>query len=407
MKRFALFFAVFLAAVAAPAQTVPELFQKAKAQVKGEAWKDALATLRRGRGRGRQAGQRGLPQAARGAARVLPRASARPTSTGRGGAAPTSQMFLRGDAQRHDGPRRCTRRRPSRPSRPARKPPRSRLPRRPGPAGRPRSSTPTRSSSRRPTSASRRARPGATARCVWLMTPDEKKTWSQLSSDGERAEFVEKFWAARNPNGEGGENTFKTGFERRVAFADAKFVQDERKRGSMTDRGMVFVLLGPPTYGGRKPIRTGDDSSEAAGMSSTPSAGADARWPGPGAVGAGLGTDQAVVGPGRLDQRPVHGPGHQAAGSRQTTTRKSGTTVRNCCRRAFATMQVDVTFITRKGYGVNVLKRDSMTLTTLDAAKRKAGCSVESALAVFAGGVCSGGRRRRSRQNRSRSSSGS
>jgi hypothetical protein len=32
---------------------------------------------------------------------------------------------------------------------------------------------------------------------------------------------------------------------------------------------------------------------------------------------------------------------------------------------------VDVTFITKKGYGVNVMNRDSMTLTTLDAAKRK------------------------------------
>jgi GWxTD domain-containing protein len=53
------------------------------------------------------------------------------------------------------------------------------------------------------------------------MTADEKRTWAQLANDGERAEFVEKFWAARNPNGEGGENTFKTGFERRVAFADA------------------------------------------------------------------------------------------------------------------------------------------------------------------------------------------
>ena len=58
---------------------------------------------------------------------------------------------------------------------------------------------------------------------------------------------------------------FKTGFDRRVAFADANFVQAEGTRGSMTDRGMVFVLLGPPTYVGRKPIRTGDDSSEAAG----------------------------------------------------------------------------------------------------------------------------------------------
>ena len=46
MRRFALFFAVFLTAMASAAQTVPELFQKGKAQVKGEAWKDALATFK-------------------------------------------------------------------------------------------------------------------------------------------------------------------------------------------------------------------------------------------------------------------------------------------------------------------------------------------------------------------------
>src|SRR5215470_19726292 len=33
--------------------------------------------------------------------------------------------------------------------------------------------------------------------------------------------------------------------------------------------------------------------------------------------------------------------------------------------------QVDVVFINRKGYGVNVLQRDSPTLTTLEAAKKK------------------------------------
>ena len=35
----------FLLAVSLPAQTLPELFQKAKAQVKSESWQEALATL--------------------------------------------------------------------------------------------------------------------------------------------------------------------------------------------------------------------------------------------------------------------------------------------------------------------------------------------------------------------------
>ena len=34
--------------------------------------------------------------------------------------------------------------------------------------------------------------------------------------------------------------------------------------------------------------------------------------------------------------------------------------------------QVDVEFITRKGYGVNIMQRDHATLATLDAAKASA-----------------------------------
>src|SRR5262249_46481179 len=75
----------------------------------------------------------------------------------------------------------------------------------------------------------------------WIMTTDEKKSWAALTSGSERAEFVDRFWEARNPNPGSPDNVFKTTFERRVAFADSRFVQDEKKRGSLTDRGMVFV----------------------------------------------------------------------------------------------------------------------------------------------------------------------
>ena len=46
MKRIGAVFAAFLLfSAASPAQTLPELFQKAKAQVKGESWAEALKTL--------------------------------------------------------------------------------------------------------------------------------------------------------------------------------------------------------------------------------------------------------------------------------------------------------------------------------------------------------------------------
>ena len=102
---------------------------------------------------------------------------------------------------------------------------------------------------------------------VWLMSDSEKAAWSQAATD-ERARGVRRQVLA----GAGSEDdhSFRPTFEKRVAFADANFTQKDKseKRGSMTDRGMVFVLLGPPTYGGRKRIGSGDDKAQNAGMSS-------------------------------------------------------------------------------------------------------------------------------------------
>ena len=85
------------------------------------------------------------------------------------------------------------------------------------------------------------------------MTPQETAAWGALTSEAERAEFVEKFWEARNPKPGSEDNPARTELDRRIAFADAYLQLDDKKRGSLTDPGMVFVLLGPPSRTGRKP----------------------------------------------------------------------------------------------------------------------------------------------------------
>ena len=45
MKRLLIVMAIAIAASPVPAQSLPELFQKLKAQVKGESWQDALKTM--------------------------------------------------------------------------------------------------------------------------------------------------------------------------------------------------------------------------------------------------------------------------------------------------------------------------------------------------------------------------
>ncbi len=116
----------------------------------------------------------------------------------------------------------------------------------------------------------------------WIMTSEEKKAWSALADPNARVEFVEEFWAARSTLRGADGRTYREEFERRVAFADVHLVQDPEQRGSVTDRGMVFVLLGPPTWASRRPLRTGDDRNDHAGMSAVGSAGRQDRGEGDG-----------------------------------------------------------------------------------------------------------------------------
>ena len=100
----------------------------------------------------------------------------------------------------------------------------------------------------------------------FLLTAEQKMDYERLSDPASRSEYITEFWKGRDPKSETPENEARIEFERRVAFADSRFSQDET-RGSLTDRGMVFVLLGPPTWAGRKPINTGDDVNDPKGMS--------------------------------------------------------------------------------------------------------------------------------------------
>ncbi|HMF08969.1 MAG TPA: GWxTD domain-containing protein [Thermoanaerobaculia bacterium] len=198
----------------------------------------------------------------------------------------------------------------------------------------------------------------------WIMTSAEKRDWAALSSASERAEFVQKFWASRNPHPGSADNAFETTFNRRVAFADAYFPQDEKQRGSMTDRGMVFIILGPPTYVGRRPLRTGEDASEAEGMSTVGSQDASNAQAALGAGGAKpTSAKRATV----SDQ--FVGPGTKAIAS-ETNWREVWHYRKELLPKSVPYLQVDLDFITRRGYGTNVLQRDPTTMTTLEKARQ-------------------------------------
>jgi GWxTD domain-containing protein len=196
----------------------------------------------------------------------------------------------------------------------------------------------------------------------WIMSDAERKAWSALGPGGDRIDFVEKFWAAR-PAG------FRPEFERRVAFADENLAEDPEQPGSLTDRGMVFILMGPPTFAGRKPLRTGDDASDSAGMSTVGSH--DEETAIRGMVNSR--PNQKAPG-GKISQTSAqyNGPGKKAIDS-------SGNKLeiwhyrRELLPKAVPYQQVDFEFVTRQGYGANTLQRDAQPVATLGAAKEATG----------------------------------
>jgi GWxTD domain-containing protein len=172
-----------------------------------------------------------------------------------------------------------------------------------------------------------------------------------------RAEYIAQFWKAHDVKAETSANETREEFERRVAFADVHFAQDE-KRGSLTDRGMVFVLLGPPTWVGRRPFVAGEDWNDPKGM----------------ALYSELDLTNAL----KADSSP--------AGSAMTFDKMTapGTKLpdsdsnyheiwhyrRELLPATISFQQMDFDFITRKGYGHNVLQREGQGLATLEMARQ-------------------------------------
>jgi GWxTD domain-containing protein len=79
----------------------------------------------------------------------------------------------------------------------------------------------------------------------WLMTKDEARAWSQVKDDKAASEFIDLFWARRDPTPNTEANQYKDEFEARVRSAD-RYYGTKGKRGSLTDMGRVFIMLGPP-----------------------------------------------------------------------------------------------------------------------------------------------------------------
>ena len=189
-----------------------------------------------------------------------------------------------------------------------------------------------------------------------LLSPRERADFARLSSAVERSEFVTTFWKSRDPKPETERNEYREEFEKRAAFADSHFVQDE-VRGSLTDRGMAFILLGPPTYNGRKPLQTGDDVADASGLSRFSRSEVRAA-----SQTGGSNADRQA----RIEQ--VTGPGSKVLDAAANWI-EVWHYLRENLPREIPYPEVVFEFVTKQGYGKNILQRDGKSLSALERAR--------------------------------------
>jgi len=79
----------------------------------------------------------------------------------------------------------------------------------------------------------------------YIINDTEKEIFINLPSEIDRGKFIENFWRKRDPNPSTEKNEFKLEYYRRIALAN-KFFGSSAIKGWRTDRGKIFILLGPP-----------------------------------------------------------------------------------------------------------------------------------------------------------------
>ncbi len=91
----------------------------------------------------------------------------------------------------------------------------------------------------------------------YIITLQEERIFREMPPE-DRGEFIMDFWARRDPDPSTPENEFRSQYYTRLAVADKAFRAGIP--GWMTDKGRIYILLGPPTDVIKKTM--GDKSTE-------------------------------------------------------------------------------------------------------------------------------------------------
>ncbi len=82
---------------------------------------------------------------------------------------------------------------------------------------------------------------------VYIITPREREVFLKLQTDRERDIFIEAFWKQRDPDPRTPQNEFREEHYRRLNYANQFLGRGTGKPGWKTDRGRVYIILGPPS----------------------------------------------------------------------------------------------------------------------------------------------------------------
>ena len=80
----------------------------------------------------------------------------------------------------------------------------------------------------------------------YFFTKNEREIFSSLTTKEARERFIENFWDIRDPNPYTEENEFKIEIESRYEFV-SRYLREGPVPGWKTDRGRIYILLGPPS----------------------------------------------------------------------------------------------------------------------------------------------------------------
>jgi GWxTD domain-containing protein len=80
----------------------------------------------------------------------------------------------------------------------------------------------------------------------YIISSQEKKEFLSLTNDAQRDSFIDTFWRIRNPEPSSETNTYKEEHYKRLSYVNEHYGSVARQDGWRTDRGRMYIILGPP-----------------------------------------------------------------------------------------------------------------------------------------------------------------